>query len=193
LRSNRELHYKIEQQQQEIEASSRYIEILTDNLIERGTISHSGHLEHLNTKEEEDVEEQKETTSNLKDKRNKMFIPDIVPVIGQYVVSQGFKEGHPAVDLAASLGVQVVSAATGEILEVKEDKYFGNMIVIDHLNGIMTVYAHLAKTLVEENDIVKKGMAIGLVGNTGNSTGPHLHFEILNNGVAEDPTGFIDF
>jgi len=117
----------------------------------------------------------------------------MIPVAGQFVISQRFKEIHPAIDLAATLGSPVVTSATGEVVSVKEDNYFGNMITIDHFNGIVTNYAHLAKVLVEEGDIVKKGMSIGLVGNTGNSTGPHLHFEILDNGSAVDPEEFIVF
>jgi len=199
-KANNDLKFEIEQQRQEIEASSKYIELLTDKLVKGSPISHDP--EHNSEKLKELLNSYLESNSEIQEsnyekigdvERMKTFIPDMIPVAGQFVISQRFKEIHPAIDLAATLGSPVVTSATGEVVSVKEDNYFGNMITIDHFNGIVTNYAHLAKVLVEEGDIVKKGMSIGLVGNTGNSTGPHLHFEILDNGSAVDPEEFIVF
>ena len=73
------------------------------------------------------------------------------------------------------------------MLSVYEDEYFGNVILIDHFNQYATLYAHLQNTLVEMGESVKKGQVIALSGNTGNSTAPHLHFEIMVNGMNIDP------
>jgi len=200
IKLNSDLKFEIEQKRQEIEASSKYIELLTDKLVQNSPQSHGSERksEKLRQLLKDYIGNQDDTSAQHYDKlketeRKKTFIPDLIPVIGQFVISQRFKENHLAIDLAASMGSQVVTSATGEIVLVKEDKYFGNMVIIDHFNGFVTSYAHLAKVLVEEGDIVKKGMNIGLVGNTGNSTGPHLHFEILDNGSAIDPEKFILF
>ena len=197
-KTNSDLRFRIEQQQQEIEASSNYIETLTEELLKNGPLSHEENSDHEDMNnlleeflQESDIKPEQLEGSGL-DKKF-IFIPDHIPVIGEFVVSQKFKDKHQAIDLAAPIGTQVVAAATGEIISIKQDKYFGNMIIMDHYNGFLTVYAHLAKILVKEGDIIKKGSNIGLVGNTGNSTGPHLHFEIIQNGTAVDPEKLIDF
>jgi len=81
----------------------------------------------------------------------------------------------------------VVSAAQGEVLSVYDDKYFGRVVLIDHFNQYATLYAHLQSSLVEMGESVEKGQTIALSGNSGNSTAPHLHFEILVDGVNIDP------
>ncbi|KQC07552.1 MAG: hypothetical protein APR54_05935 [Candidatus Cloacimonas sp. SDB] len=199
LKNNHDLKFKLEQQKQEIEASTKYIEQLTEIILKNSSPADNAQInpehladlltEYLN-KEDLPLLEQ-ENIENLE--RKTTLIPDRLPVIGDFVISQRFKEKHQAIDLASPLGNQVVAAATGEIIEVSEDKYFGNMLLIDHFNGFVTVYAHLAKVLIEKGDIVKKGMVIGLVGDTGNSSGPHLHFEIIKNGIAVDPEDYIIF
>jgi len=102
-------------------------------------------------------------------------------------LSQFFSHKHPALDFAVPLGTEVIAAASGEVLSVYEDKYLGKVVMIDHLNEYATLYAHLAKIFVTENMSVQKGEIIGLAGNTGNSTAPHLHFEILKNGENINP------
>jgi len=199
IKSNHELEFKLEQQKQEIEASSKYIELLTEKILKNSSPAYDDQIqpeqladllaEYLKNENLASLEPR--NIENLE--RKKTLIPDRLPVIGDFVVSQKFKEKHQAIDLASPLGNQVVAAATGEIIEVTEDKYFGNMLLIDHFNGFITVYAHLAKILISKGDIVKKGMVVGLVGDTGNSSGPHLHFEIIKNGVAVDPEDYISF
>ena len=198
IHTNNQLKFNLEQQQQEIDASSKYIELLTEELLKNGSMSYnsdtqSDKMSELLSNYLEEKENDPTIPGSEDEDRQMTFIPDFIPIIGEYVISQRFKEKHQAVDLAASLGTQVVAAATGEIISIKQDKYFGNMLVMDHFNGYITIYAHLAKVLTEEGTIVKKGMIIGLVGNTGNSTGPHLHFEIIQNGETVDPEKIIDF
>ena len=115
------------------------------------------------------------------------FTPDLIPIKGEYAISQKYSEKHSALDFAAAMGTEVVSSAAGEILSVYEDKYFGKIIIIDHLNEYSSFYAHLAKTLVDPEICVEKGQTIGLVGSSGNSSAPHLHFEIMVNGENIDP------
>lgn len=197
LKTNNDLIFQLEQQQQEIDASAKYIELLTEQLVENGNSSHNEMdsevkmtdllNEYLARKTET------ENDSSLTAHRQNTFIPDLVPVLGDYYVSQRFKDEHKAIDLAASLGTRVLAAATGEVVSIREDKYFGNMLILEHFNGYVTIYAHLAKILVEQGNIIKKGNIIGLVGNTGNSTGPHLHFEVISNGTQIDPETITDF
>lgn len=123
--------------------------------------------------------------------KRKRFIPDLVPIKSEYKISQRYSERHKGIDFATELGEEVSSAAAGEVVIVKYDKYFGNVIVVDHFNGYISFYAHLASVFTEKEDFVKKGEVIGLVGNTGNSSGPHLHFEILKNDKNIDPETLI--
>jgi murein DD-endopeptidase MepM/ murein hydrolase activator NlpD len=91
----------------------------------------------------------------------------------------------------APFGTRFSSAAAGVVVSVRHVPDFGNVIEIDHGQGIRTLYAHAARLLVREGDIVLKGQAIGEVGSTGRSTGPHLHFEVHENGQTTDPQKFL--
>jgi murein DD-endopeptidase MepM/ murein hydrolase activator NlpD len=94
--------------------------------------------------------------------------------------SQGI-HGHNAIDLTSSIGTPVVAAASGRVIAVKVGGYnggYGNMIIISHDKGIQTVYAHLRSVSVTQGESVTQGQQIGELGNTGRSTGPHLHFEV---------------
>jgi LysM repeat protein len=89
--------------------------------------------------------------------------------------------GHNGVDIAASIGTPVYAAADGQIIAAKSTGYnggYGSMIIIKHNGNIQTVYAHLSYVGVSVGQYVTKGQTIGAVGNTGRSTGPHLHFEV---------------
>lgn len=114
-------------------------------------------------------------------------IPDLNPVNGNYKLSQKFSSEHKGLDFAASEGTEVLASASGKILAVKFDQYFGNMIVIEHNYEYKTLYAHLSKVIVKEGFSIEKGEVIGFVGNSGNSTAAHLHFEIMERGKNIDP------
>ncbi len=119
-----------------------------------------------------------------------------VPVPGAITSNFGKRRYryHYGTDLRLSVGDTVVSAFSGKIRIIDyESVGYGNYIVIRHDNGLETVYAHLSKVNVELNQDVKAGEIIGLGGNTGRSTGPHLHFEIRYLGNAIDPTKIVDF
>ncbi len=100
---------------------------------------------------------------------------------------------HSGIDLACPEGSSVYACKSGEISQTGFNSTYGNFIIIKHFNGMSSVYAHLSKIQVEKKMNVNAGTIIGLSGNTGASTGPHLHFEIRKNGNPEDPGKIISF
>jgi murein DD-endopeptidase MepM/ murein hydrolase activator NlpD len=124
-------------------------------------------------------------------------IPSIDPVAGAAVVgcfcyrSAPDNEFHPGVDLGANYGDAVHAAAAGTVASADWDGGYGLKVDIDHGNGYHTWYAHLSKAEVQAGQFVHKGQEIGLVGSTGYSTGPHLHYQVMLNGTAIDPTPFL--
>lgn len=117
-----------------------------------------------------------------------------MPVTGALTSPYGYRvhpiterEGfHSGVDLAAAEGAPVTAALAGKVTEIGSDETYGDYVVLSH-DGISTKYAHCSEILVEEGDQVRQGETIALVGNTGLSTGPHLHFEVWVEGQAVDP------
>lgn len=105
-----------------------------------------------------------------------------------------FGRMHRGIDLTLNVGDTVASAFDGKVRLVKyEARGYGHYIVVRHDNGMETVYGHLSRTLVKPNQRVRAGQAIALGGNTGRSTGPHLHFETRFMGLAINPEAIIDF
>lgn len=101
---------------------------------------------------------------------------------------------HKGIDLKVYIGDTIRSAFSGKVRMVKYERGgYGKYIVIRHSNGLETIYGHLSKQLVEENQVVRAGEVIGLGGNTGRSTGSHLHFETRLCGVALNPAILFDF
>jgi murein DD-endopeptidase MepM/ murein hydrolase activator NlpD len=98
---------------------------------------------------------------------------------------------HRGLDFAGRAGSQVVAVASGVVTFSKDRFGYGRTVEINHGNGYVTRYAHNQKALVKVGDTVQKGQAIALMGSTGRSTGPHLHFEVLRNGRAVDPLRFV--
>jgi hypothetical protein len=103
----------------------------------------------------------------------------------------GRKAFHRGVDFAGPAGAQVVAVASGVVTYTKERFGYGKTVEINHGNGYVTRYAHNQKVLVGIGETVKKGQPIALIGSTGRSTGPHLHFEVLKQGRAVDPMSFV--
>jgi len=103
-------------------------------------------------------------------------------------LSQGYRFDHRAVDVAAPQGTPVTAADRGVVLRAGwNNQGYGRFVIIDHKIDYVTLYAHLDRVLVEEGEIVGQGQVIGTVGSTGNSTGPHLHFEIRDFGRLTNP------
>lgn len=99
----------------------------------------------------------------------------------------GRPQRHAGLDLAAPAGTSVYPTREGLVSETGADSLYGNYIVIAHNDGWASLYGHLSAVLVKNREKVGRGMVIGRVGSTGQSTGPHLHFEIRKNGTAMDP------
>ncbi len=103
----------------------------------------------------------------------------------------GLRAMHEGVDFMAPEGSPITAAAGGIVVYSDYHPGYGNMIEIDHGNGLISRYAHASRRLVKVGDVVLRGQKIGEVGNTGRSTGPHLHFEVLNRGVPQNPTRYL--
>jgi len=112
------------------------------------------------------------------------FGPRIDPIAG-------LRARHDGLDFAAEAGAPVVAAADGVVLVAATHPEFGNMIDIDHGDGLISRYAHLSRLDVAPGMLVRRGDNIGAVGSTGRSTGPHLHFEVRMLGVAQNPAHFL--
>jgi murein DD-endopeptidase MepM/ murein hydrolase activator NlpD len=113
----------------------------------------------------------------------------IWPVNGAVVSGYGMRWGrlHEGIDITASTGTPILAAAAGTVIYAGWLGGYGNLVVVDHGNGLATAYAHASATLASVGQSVAQGETIALVGSTGNSSGPHLHFEVRVNGVAVDP------
>lgn len=98
-----------------------------------------------------------------------------------------YKGRHRGIDLTAPVGTAVFAALDGQVVMAGKHKQYGNYVVVDHGNGVATLYAHHKLNLVHEGDIVRRGQKIAEVGRTGNATGPHLHFELKIDGLQRNP------
>ncbi len=103
----------------------------------------------------------------------------------------GKKTFHRGYDFAGKTGDDVVAVASGLVTRAEYQKGFGNMIEIKHVDGYSTLYAHNKKNLIAVGDVVKKGEKIALLGSTGRSTGPHVHFEVRKDGKYVNPKKYI--
>ncbi|HEX7637464.1 MAG TPA: M23 family metallopeptidase, partial [Burkholderiaceae bacterium] len=98
---------------------------------------------------------------------------------------------HTGLDFPSPIGTPIHAAAAGVVRTAELHPEYGNMLEIDHGNGLVTRYGHTSKILVKPGDLVRRGQVVALVGTTGRSTGPHLHFEVLVDGVQQDPQRFL--
>lgn len=103
----------------------------------------------------------------------------------------GERAMHTGLDFPAPVGTPILAAAGGVVIVQEYHAAYGNMVEVDHGNGLITRYAHASATHVKKGDIVKRGQKIAAVGSTGRSTGPHLHFEVWVSGVPQDPQRFL--
>lgn len=98
---------------------------------------------------------------------------------------------HPGIDFRGKRGEEIRATADGVVKKAFRNGGYGNYVMIDHGNGYTTAFAHMEKYLVRRGDRVKRGQVIGLVGNTGRSTGPHLHYEVALDGKTINPYNFM--
>jgi murein DD-endopeptidase MepM/ murein hydrolase activator NlpD len=138
--------------------------------------------------------------SYLEDRRSLLAsTPSIMPVRGW--VTSGFRRRndpftqnavwHRGLDISTAMGTPVIAPADGVVTYVGRKVDFGNILSLDHGYGYLTRYGHNSKVLVRAGQQVRRGQVIALVGNTGKSTGPHLHYEVLKNGVPANPQDYI--
>jgi murein DD-endopeptidase MepM/ murein hydrolase activator NlpD len=134
------------------------------------------------------------------DSASRKFLPSLLPVADSWYSSNfGFRidpftgqnSMHEGVDFLAETGTAIMAAASGKVVFAGVHPQYGKMIDIDHGNGLVSRYAHASKLSVAEGDLVVRGQRIAEVGSTGRSTGPHLHFEVRLNGVAQNPARFV--
>lgn len=139
--------------------------------------------------------------SRLMDQKVREFmVPTVLPVDTAEVGSgfgwridpiTGQSALHSGLDFPAEVGHPIMAAAGGVVVLAEAQPAYGNTVEIDHGNGLLTRYAHASRIEVRKGDLVRRGQRIGAVGNTGRSTGPHLHFEVLVAGVPQDPQKFL--
>ncbi|MEH2449565.1 MAG: peptidoglycan DD-metalloendopeptidase family protein [Nostoc sp.] len=103
----------------------------------------------------------------------------------------GYRRFHAGLDFAASYGSTIRAADSGRVIFAGWYGGYGRAVIIDHGNGMTTLYGHTSELYVTEGQAVERGQAIGAVGSTGFSTGPHLHFEVRRNGTPVDPANFL--
>ena len=136
----------------------------------------------------------------LKDRRSLLAAtPSLRPAAGWvssefgYRVSPftGRRELHRGMDIANHIGTPIIAPADGVITHAEKQWLIGNMITIDHGYGMGTRYGHLDKILIKKGERIKRGQKIGLMGNSGRSTGPHVHYEVRLNGVPVNPRQYI--
>jgi murein DD-endopeptidase MepM/ murein hydrolase activator NlpD len=103
----------------------------------------------------------------------------------------GTRRMHTGTDFGPGYGAPIYAAETGTVISANARGGYGNTIIIDHGQGLTTLYAHQSRFAVSSGARVTRGQVIGYVGSTGNSTGPHLHFEVRVNGAHRDPMNYL--
>lgn len=136
----------------------------------------------------------------MDDRLARKTIPTTLPIAQGYYSSNygqridpisGRQSMHTGVDLIAPTGTPILAAAGGRVAAVEFQHEYGNIVDVDHENGLTTRYAHVSKSMVKVGDIVMKGQVIAQVGSTGRTTGPHLHFEVREKGIPLNPNKFL--
>lgn len=139
-----------------------------------------------------------ESLFTLENARKKL-IPTMLPVLGGYNSNFGWRidpftgqhSHHEGIDFSGGVGAPILAAAGGVVVYAEYHPQYGNMIEIDHGNDLITRYAHASRMHVKVGDMVLRGAKIAEIGNTGRSTGAHLHFEVRRHGVAVNPAQFL--
>ncbi|MBW2005499.1 MAG: M23 family metallopeptidase [Deltaproteobacteria bacterium] len=157
-------------------------------------------LEDLETKTAIASISQSQLNDFLKEQKSILACtPSIRPTDGWFSSGFGYRispftnqrEFHKGIDIATRIGTPVIASADGLVVHARKEGNFGKMIAINHGYNLKTRYGHLSKFQIKKGQHVKRGQIIGEVGNTGRCTGPHLHYEVLLNGVPVNPLRFI--
>ena len=156
---------------------------------------------------EEEIKYLKEKSELSKSEKNNVESSDLnsmcVPVSGEITSEYSYRvhpisgeyKFHSGLDVGADYGTNIKCALDGKVIKVDNQELttYGKFIRVSHSNGVDTVYAHCSEIIASVGDVVKKGDVIAKVGSTGNSTGPHLHFEVRVNDVCLNPKWYADF
>lgn len=157
-------------------------------------------LAHLDRMVELETETWADAEHSLLDRRERLkHTPTLLPTDGWISRGMGFKIDpftgerafHAGIDVACNTGTPIVAPADGKVEYAGWKEGLGIMVKIDHGHGYATIYGHLSKNLARTGDKVHRGDLIGEVGSTGQSTGPHLHYEVWKNGQAQNPLHYI--
>lgn len=157
-------------------------------------------LDNLDTEISAQIKDMSELKQYLENQKSMLaFTPSIWPARGWISSRFGYrispftnkKEFHRGLDICARMGSPIVAPADGVVVYAGKDYGYGNLLTISHNYGLKTRYAHMKKILVKKGQSVKRGQEIGLVGKTGRTTGPHLHYEVHLNGVPVNPLQYI--
>lgn len=137
----------------------------------------------------------------LGDKRAQFVgMPTRIPTLGGYITSEygvrlspydNRRKLHEGIDIANRFGADIIAPADGVVSFAGVKPGYGRVVILDHRNGIETLYAHGSRLYVNAGAIVHRGQRLAAVGNTGHSTGPHVHYEIRVSGLTVDPCGYI--
>jgi murein DD-endopeptidase MepM/ murein hydrolase activator NlpD len=135
----------------------------------------------------------------LESRLQSLMVPSVAPVDGPVGSGFGVRPDpftgraalHTGLDFPADIGTTIRAAAGGVVSNIEVHPQYGHLIEVNHGSGLSTRYAHVSRSLVKAGDFVKRGQAIAEVGNTGRSTGPHLHFEVLVGDVPQNPSRFL--
>lgn len=165
-------------------------------------------LEDISEEQEQQLIALAKKVSDLNKQKNSIKNPYSggklgMPIRGTYRISSNYgyrihpithvKKLHTGIDFAAKQGTDIYAAESGIVIVAQVWSGYGNAVIIDHGNGLWTLYGHIRNggIKVEKGQSVKKGQKIAEVGSTGNSTGPHLHFEVRKNEATVDPAGYL--
>ena len=157
-------------------------------------------IDDLSVRSEQGLDVYTLAESRLSERRlASLLVPSMAPVDGPVGSGFGFRRDpftgraalHTGLDFPADVGTPILAAAGGVVIAAEDDAAYGLAVQVDHGNGLVTRYAHTSKVLVKVGDLVKRGQAIAAVGSSGRSTGAHLHFEVLLDGVPQNPARFL--
>jgi len=157
-------------------------------------------VDRLNRLARFELDKMEEVVNSLSDKKRKLdHTPSIMPTRGWISRGIGNKRNpftgsvqfHAGVDIANHRGTPIVATADGKVIKAGRNGGMGRMVAINHGFGYVTRYGHMSKILVKRGQKIKRGDVIGLMGSTGRSTGPHLHYEVIKNRKAQNPLKYI--
>ncbi len=173
---------------------------LTNTLGERRVMAMQRDLDQLAGQAETERSIQRELAKFLQERRSVLAsTPSIWPVHGWVTSGFGYRispftgkrQFHAGLDISTRPGTPIVAPADGVVTFAGREGGYGKMVVINHGHGLVTRYGHLKSFKVKQGQKVKRGQVIGAVGNTGRSSGPHLHYEVLMSGVPTNPRYYI--